>query len=104
MTKVFAVFVLFAALSQVLIACVSSSTEPAQEMQTAVSPLVSAPVTPIRELSLEMLKNTYYKSEFGSFQLVDGIRHLTPFPGESPEDWYVKLEPPIAFGDVNDDQ
>lgn len=108
MTRVFALSVLFTGLSLVLIACVSNSTEPMQETQTAVSTLApaphSAPVTPIiRELSLETLKNTYYESELGSFQLVDGIHHLTPLPDESPEDWYVKLDQPICSGDVNGD-
>lgn len=68
----------------------------------AVTPTLTS-VTP--HLALEMLRNAEYHSEIAkTFRLVDGVYYLTPMPGESPDDWYIRIDEPMAFGDINADE
>ena len=71
---------------------------------TSEPAILATTTTSVPALRLEVLKNAEYHSAMKeTFQLVDGIYYLTPLPGESRNDWYIKLDQPIAFGDVNGD-
>ena len=100
-------FVLLVWMSLVLFACMSNLTMPEQANEGTVLTSESTPLStaalPVQELSLEALKNAEYHLGIETFRLVDGIHYLTPLPGESRNDWHIKIDQPIAFGDVNGD-
>lgn len=66
------------------------------------------PRTVSSKLTLDTLKNGVYTwnliVEGNPFEFTDGIYYLPPLPGESQEDYFVKIDGDhIAFGDLNND-
>lgn len=60
------------------------------------------------KLTLDILKNGVYTwnliTEGKPFKFTDGIFYFPPLPGESQEDYFVKIDGDhIAFGDLNND-
>jgi len=83
-----------------LSACLQGRAQP--NANGAALPLATATYPP---LPVETLKNATYHSTIlpGNFQLVNGLYKLPPIPGESQDDYFIRLVDPIAFGDLNGD-
>ena len=79
----------------------------ANKTASANAPMPELP-TPTAEpvrLTMPALRNAeYHSSDWGDFQLVDGVYYRTPlYPGDSPQLYLTQLFEPIAYGDLNAD-
>jgi len=73
------------------------------ELPTAI--LQATPQAVNSTLSLDMLRNTTYRSpDWGEFQLSDGVYYRTPPTAqESPETYTTRLLDTVLYGDINQD-
>ena len=79
---------------------ISACAQPNANGTTPPSATVTYP-----PLAAETLRNANYHGSNlpGSFHLVNGLYQLPPLPGESQDDYFIRLVDPIAFGDLNSD-